>query len=62
MRGKKSSILQAFFKIVCIQFAQQNCRVRVDVNATHVKKKQFSKTVIELYALILSIFDRMTGN
>ena len=46
----KSSILHAIFKIVCNQFARQNCRERVNVNATHAspcQKKQFSKTLIK---------------
>ena len=36
-----------FLKIVCIHFTPQDCRARVNVNATHVKKKQFSKALID---------------
>jgi len=43
----KSSILQAIFKIVCNHFARQNCRARVNVNATHDSPCKKKKAVFE---------------
>ena len=39
-RGTAMSTAQNF-KIVCNHFALQNCRARVNVNATHTKKAVF---------------------